>query len=132
MTRTRAVIAIALGVAIALGAPTAPDAKRWWSHILFLADDKLEGRETGSEGHRQAAAYVAGEFERSGLKPAGTQGYLQPVKLHSRRILEEQSSLALLRGGEREPLTLGEDASNHRNISRRPWFLSGTDWSCPN
>jgi len=110
MTRTRAVIAIALGVAIALGAPTAPDAKRWWSHILFLADDKLEGRETGSEGHRQAAAYVAGEFERSGLKPAGTQGYLQPVKLHSRRILEEQSSLALLRGGEREPLTLGEDA----------------------
>src|SRR5437868_11435449 len=109
MTRTRAVIAIALGVAIALGAPTAPDAKRWWSHILFLADDKLEGRETGSEGHRQAATYVAGEFERSGLQPAGTQGYFQPVKLHSRRIVEEQSSLALLRDGKREPLALGED-----------------------
>jgi hypothetical protein len=102
-----ATLAVALTI---LGAPTAPDAKRWWSHILFLADDKLEGRETGSEGHRQAAAYVAGEFERSGLQPAGTQGYFQPVKLLSRRILEEQSSLALLRDDKREALTLGEDA----------------------
>jgi hypothetical protein len=104
-----AVAAIATALTL-LAASTAPDAKRWWSHILFLADDKLEGRETGSEGHRQAAAYVAGEFERSGLKPAGTQGYIQPVKLNSRRILEEQSSLALVRDGKREPLTLGEDA----------------------
>src|SRR5438270_11236113 len=110
MTRTRAVIAIALGVAIALGAPTAPDAKRWWSHILFLADDKLEGRETGSEGHRQAAAYIAGEFERSGLKPAGTGGYLQQVKLRSRLVLEPQTSLSLVRNGKREPLAIGEDA----------------------
>ncbi len=110
MTRARALSAIALAVAVSFGASTAPDAKRWWSHILFLADDKLEGRETGSEGHRQAAAYIAGEFERSGLKPAGTSGYIQPVKLRSRQILEAQSSLALLRDGKREPLTLGEDA----------------------
>src|SRR5437588_7285949 len=109
MTRARAIVTVAVLAAIALGAPTAPDAKRWWSHILFLADDKLEGRETGSEGHRQAATYVAGEFERSGLQPAGTQGYFQPVKLHSRRIVEEQSSLALLRDGKREPLALVED-----------------------
>src|SRR5262249_46540200 len=59
------ILAAALG-----GATHAPEAKRWWSHVLFLADDKLEGRETGSEGHRKAAEYVAGEFERSGLKPA--------------------------------------------------------------
>jgi Peptidase family M28 len=103
-------VAVALGAAIAVGAAEAPDAKRWWSRILFLADDKLEGRETGSEGHRKAAEYVAGEFERSGLKPAGTSGYIQPVKLHARRILEDKSSLALVRDGKREPLTLGEDA----------------------
>ena len=118
MIRTR-LAAFAAAAAI-LTASTAPDAKRWWSHILFLADDKLEGRETGSEGHRQAAAYVAGEFERSGLKPAGTQGYLQPVKLHSRRILEERSSLALLRAGKREPLTLGEDAIIGMRVEPQP------------
>jgi hypothetical protein len=107
MTRAVAILLTALTI---LTASTAPDAKRWWSHILFLADDKLEGRETGSEGHRQAAAYVAGEFERSGLKPAGESGYIQPVKLNSRRVVEEQSSLALVRDGKREPLALGEDA----------------------
>jgi len=86
------------------------DGQRWWSHVLFLADDKLEGRNTGSEGHRKAAAYVADHFKRAGLKPAGTSGYLQPIKFISRRILEDQSSLALIRDGKDEPLALGDDA----------------------
>jgi Zn-dependent M28 family amino/carboxypeptidase len=96
---------LALIAAALIAAPKVPDAGRWWSHVLFLADDKLEGRETGSEGHRRAAEYVAAQFERSGLKP-----HIQPVKLSSRRIREEQSSLAIVREGKREPLTLGEDA----------------------
>jgi len=29
---------------------------RWWSHIQYLASDDLQGRNTGSEGHRKAAA----------------------------------------------------------------------------
>ncbi|HTM47668.1 MAG TPA: M28 family metallopeptidase [Bryobacteraceae bacterium] len=101
---------IALWAAFSLpGEPKLPEAKRWWSHVLYLADDKLEGRETGSEGHRRAAAYVAGEFERSGLKPAGDSGYMQTVRLRSRWIVETQSSVVLVRNGRREPLTLGED-----------------------
>ncbi|PYT26143.1 MAG: peptidase M28 [Acidobacteria bacterium] len=87
------------------------EGKRWWSHIVYLADDKLEGRNTGSEGYHQAAVYVAGEFERAGLKPAGTSGYFQPVKFKSREVVEDQSSLALVQnGGEAQPLALGEDA----------------------
>jgi Zn-dependent M28 family amino/carboxypeptidase len=100
-----------LALAVAFGATKAPEARRWWSHILFLADDKLEGRETGSPGHRRAAEYIAGEFERSGLKPAGDSSYIQPVKLRSRRIVEEQSTLALVRNGKRELLQLGEDCA---------------------
>ncbi len=65
-------------------------AARWWSHSLFLADDKLEGRNTGSEGHRKAAQYVAGEFEKLGLKPAGGAAYVQPVKLTTSKILESE------------------------------------------
>src|SRR5437763_11844623 len=111
MTKARAMVARAVfaSAAVLLAAPKAPDASRWWSHILFLADDKLEGRETGSEGHQRAAEYVAAEFERSGLKPAGASSYIQPVKLRLRRILEDQSSVALVRDGATEPLTLGED-----------------------
>ena len=96
------------------------DGKRWWSHIQYLADDKLEGRNTGSEGYRKAATYVAGQFERAGLKPAGTSAYFQPVKFKSRRIVEEQSSLALVRGGQSEPVKLGEEAIVSMRVDPAP------------
>jgi Zn-dependent M28 family amino/carboxypeptidase len=53
---------------------------------------------------------VAREFEKLGLRPAGTDGFLQPVRLKSRRIDEARSRLALVRDGREEPLVLGEDA----------------------
>ncbi len=87
-----------------------PDGRRWWSHVVFLADDALEGRDTGSPGHRKAAEYVAREFGKAGLRPAGTRGYLQPVQLTSRTIDETHSRLALVRGRGEEPLQLGDDA----------------------
>ncbi|HYM10673.1 MAG TPA: peptidase M28, partial [Bryobacterales bacterium] len=91
------------------------DGRRWWAYVQYLADDKLEGRNTGSPGYRRAAEYVAGELERDGLAPAGVEGYFQPVKFRSRRILEAQSSLLLLHNGETESLVLGE----HANIGMR-------------
>ena len=45
-------------------ANTAQEGKRWWSHIQALANDNMEGRNTGSPGHKKAAEFVAGEFER--------------------------------------------------------------------
>lgn len=84
---------------------------RWWAHIKYLASDDLQGRNTGSEGHRKAATYVAGEFERNGLKPAGTSGYIQPVAFNVRQISEKDSSLALVRNGKVETLQLGTDAN---------------------
>ncbi|HET8549442.1 MAG TPA: hypothetical protein VFL57_15625, partial [Bryobacteraceae bacterium] len=84
---------------------------RWWKHVEYLASDKLEGRNTGSPGHRKAAEYVAAEFERAGLKPAGTQAFFQPVAFRSRQIDEDKSSLSLVGAdGKAQPLTLGQDA----------------------
>ena len=51
-----------------------PDTQRIKSHLFFLADDLLEGRDTGSRGHEIAALYIATEFAKYGLKPAGTDG----------------------------------------------------------
>src|SRR3954470_5209435 len=50
-------------------------------HRLFLiADDSMMGRESGSLGNFKAAAYVASEFQRLGLEPAGENGtYFQTV-----------------------------------------------------
>jgi hypothetical protein len=115
MRISKKVILTAVAVATArfsmtAGAAELPDGQRWWSHVLALADDKLEGRNTGSEGHRKAADYVAKEFARAGLRPAGTEGFLQPVRLISQSIDEGHSSLALTHNGTSEQLVLGEDA----------------------
>ncbi len=80
----------------------------WWAHIQYLADDKLEGRNTGSEGYKQAVKYVAGQFESFGLKPGGVSGYEQPVKFETRTLVDADSSLALIRDGKTEPLHLGQ------------------------
>jgi hypothetical protein len=106
-----------------LGQPkkdTTNPAQAWWEHIKFLADDKLEGRDTGSAGHLKAAEYVAAIFKRAGLKPAGTKGYLQPVQFVSRRVQEEQSSLALVRKDKVEPIELGEEAVLSMRIAHAP------------
>lgn len=95
-------------------------AQAWWEHIKFLADDKLEGRDTGSAGHRQAAEYIAAAFKRAGLKPAGTKGHMQPVKFISRRVHEEQCSLALIRNGQAESVVLGEEATFSMRIAHAP------------
>jgi hypothetical protein len=82
----------------------------WWDHVKFLADDKLEGRDTGSRGEREAQKYAVEQLKKAGAEAAGVKGYYQPVKFVSRQIVEKDSSLTLIRDGKREPLVLGEDA----------------------
>lgn len=89
----------------------AAEGQLWWSHIEFLADDKLAGRNVGTEGFQQAAAYVAGRFDKIGLKPAGAAGYLQTVKFETRTLVSGQTKLALLRDGAEQPLAIGRDAA---------------------
>src|SRR5262245_43716922 len=104
-------------------APRAADpdtATRWWSHVEALANDGMEGRNTGSAGHKRAAEYVAAELKKAGLEPAGVGGYIQPVPFTTRRIVEAKSSLALVRDGKTEPLTLGEDANIGLRIDPAP------------
>lgn len=48
--------------------------------LFIIAHDSMMGRETGSEGAFKTTAYVAAEFQRLGLKPAGDNGtYFQVV-----------------------------------------------------
>jgi hypothetical protein len=46
--------------------------------VAFLADDKLEGRQTGTEGEKAASDYLVKRFKELGLQPKGTENYLQP------------------------------------------------------
>src|SRR5215468_315860 len=85
------------------------DGKTWWEYVKVLADDKMEGRDTGSEGLRKADAYVVDQLKQLRLEPAGRDGYYQPVRFQSRQIIEKDCSAALVRDSKAEPLTLGDD-----------------------
>jgi len=45
--------------------------------VSFLASDLLQGRATPSPGLDVAAEYIAAQFRRAGLEPAGDDGYFQ-------------------------------------------------------
>jgi Zn-dependent M28 family amino/carboxypeptidase len=96
------------------------DGKTWWDYVKVLADDNMEGRETGSAGLQRAEAYIVDQLKQAGLQPAGTEGYYQPVKFQSRQIIEKDSSLALVRNGKVEPLILGEDAFFNTRVDLAP------------
>jgi Zn-dependent M28 family amino/carboxypeptidase len=96
------------------------DGNSWWAHVKFLADDNLEGRETGSEGLRKAESYVVDQFTKAKLQPAGVQGFYQPVKFVSREIVEKDSSVALLREAKPESLILGDDAYFNTRVDLSP------------
>jgi Zn-dependent M28 family amino/carboxypeptidase len=106
------ITALMTTIAVAQGPQPVDDAQaRWWNHVKTLADDRLEGRRTGSEGYRTAVAYVASEFEKAGLKPAGTRGYSQSVAFSQRRIVEDKSQIALVRDGKEDVLGFGTDVA---------------------
>lgn len=45
--------------------------------VEYLADDKLEGRETGTKGEIKAAKYIAKRFKKLGISPKGDEDYYQ-------------------------------------------------------
>ncbi len=86
------------------------DGNSWWAHVKFLADDSLEGRDTGSEGLRKAQAYAVEQLQKAGLEPAGSNGFYQPVHLNQYEVDEAKSSLALVTNGQAKTLSFADDA----------------------
>jgi len=68
------------------------------AHMAFLADDLLEGRETGTRGYQLAANYVRAQFEQMGLEPAGDNGtYFQSIHFRKLTPQPERDSFVIQR-----------------------------------
>jgi hypothetical protein len=105
-------LAAAAGIAAAAQAPDlTAEGNAWWAHIQYLADDSLEGRNVGTPGFDKALDYVEGQFQKIGLKPAGLKGFRQPVDLDSRTLVAADTTIALVRNGQEQPLVVGQDAT---------------------
>ena len=64
-------------------------------HIRFLADDKLEGRRTGTAGEATAATYIANAFAAAGLQPKGSNGFLQSFEVNDGRKINASTTLLI-------------------------------------
>lgn len=64
------------------------------THIGFLADDKLEGRRTGTAGEKIAYEYIGKKFEENGLTPKGENGtYLQAFEVNEGKQIDQSTHL---------------------------------------
>jgi Zn-dependent M28 family amino/carboxypeptidase len=96
------------------------DTSAWWGHIKVLASDECQGRLTGSPGYQRAADYVAGEFQRFGLVPAGDHGYLQRVDFEVQTVVPEQSRVTLTTAAAKHALRIGDDLILSPGAMQRP------------
>ena len=67
--------------------------------ISFLASDALEGRGTPSRGLEIASEYIAAQFRRAGLDPAGDDGYFQTAGYENVTPNTEGMEFAVHAGG---------------------------------
>ena len=112
-----------LGVTAPLPTPTpeqALAARTVQAHVEFLADDRLEGRDTGSRGHEIAANYVASQFRQLGLEPGGPDGsWFQQVPLRRATTVQPTPTIRLTSGGATTDLTWGIDAALTPSLTER-------------
>lgn len=66
-------------------------------HMTFLADDLLKGRDTGSQGHEIASLYIASEFKKYGLTPAGdNETFMQRVDFRKALLVQESPEFSVI------------------------------------
>lgn len=66
------------------------------THISFLADDKLEGRRTGSAGEKLAFDYISNQFAAAGLEPRGESGgYIQSFEVNEGKQVNPSTQLTI-------------------------------------
>jgi hypothetical protein len=79
-------------------ASSAADTRAWWDTTAALADDDMQGRDTGSPGYARAADYVVARFKAAAVEPAGEHGgWYQTVPLSETRVDSEGTSVEVVR-----------------------------------
>jgi hypothetical protein len=62
--------------------------------LSIIASAEMEGRETGTQGEKRAAAYIESEFKRMGLQPGNGQSYQQVFPVYQDALVEKKLVVA--------------------------------------
>lgn len=102
------------------------------SHLTFLADDLLEGRETGTRGFDLAAKYVGAQFQQNKLVPKGEKAsFFQQVPLRmttmtpGSAVVEMQSSTGVERFSEFTDYYVHVEEGGDRSSAATPLVFVG-------
>ena len=98
------------------------------TRLYLIADDSLRGRLAGSAGDSVVTAYIAAEFARVGLTPAGEDGgWFQVVHFHDRSgrepAIPARNVIGVLRGSDpvlRNEYVLLSAHNDHVGVARQP------------
>ena len=85
--------------------------KDLYKHLSVLASDDYQGRETGQKGQKAAANYIAKEFERLQLKPAGNDRFFQTFELVKKTLAARKFIV------NKQQFNYGDDFFCAKNIS---------------
>ncbi len=104
------------------------------AHIQYLADDKLEGRRTGTKGEELAMDYIVNQFKSIGLVPKGTEYYTQSFPINDGKTIDSVTEFningnKLITGKEFFPFPFSPDQSIEAmpaisvQEAEMPWFF---------
>jgi len=109
------------------------------AHVMYLADDKLEGRRTGTAGELLAMQYISDQFKKDGLLPRGTNGYIQEFDIDEGKQYAEDKNSFTINGktltlkADYYPLAFSANAGAEGSVSLdfgekgEPWFFDVKD-----
>ena len=85
--------------------------KDLYRHLSVLASDNFQGRETGQKGQKAAAIYIANEFDRLRLTPAGNDRFFQTFDLVKKTLAARKFIV------NQQAFNFGDDFFCAKNIS---------------
>ncbi|HZQ68778.1 MAG TPA: M28 family peptidase [Terriglobales bacterium] len=83
--------------------------QRYLEDIKVLTQPAMEGRGDGTKGLEKAAQFLADNYKKFGLKPAGTSGYFQPFTVTTGARLQAKNRLEVTVNGTTKSLKLNEN-----------------------
>lgn len=96
--------------------------ERLEEHVAYLADDKLEGRRTGTAGEKLAAKYISKKFKSAGLSRGGVANtYLQQFEASTKEkrlghnvvgFIDNKATSTIVLGAHYDHLGYGEDKNS--------------------
>jgi len=103
-------------------------------NVKYLADDKLEGRRTGTKGELLAMHYLVEQYKQIGLEPKGADGFVQEFSIDEGKQADGENTYFIAEGKKLElntdffPLafsaggTIKATVSPSLNEKDAPWF----------